>query len=137
MSTETSRRKSRNSSSLTIGSALNGNSSCASSSTSDSRASSSVIEDIEKQLAYLQWRKQRNERAIKDTLESTRILKSKDLQKLSAEAQDFSRKCDFFDGELSKPLTLKQYQVNSLANIRLRSPARTPCSPTRSLRPAK
>ena len=137
MSTVAFGRKNRNSCPPTRGSALNGDSSFVSSSTSDSRISSSMIEDIEKQLAYLQWRKQRNERAIKDSLESTRLLKNKDLQKLSAEAQDFTRKWDFFERELSRPLTLNQYQVNSLANIRLRSPARAPYSPAGSLRPAK
>lgn len=137
MPTVASGRKSRNSSSPTRGNALIGDSSFMSRSTVSGRLSWSMIEDIEKQLAYLQWRKQRNERAIKDTLESTRLLKNKDLQKLSAEAHDFSRKRDFFERELYKPLTLKQYQVNSLATIRLRSPARVPCSPTKSLHPAK
>jgi hypothetical protein len=86
--------------------------------------SSTRVENIEKQLAYLQWRKKRNERAIRDKLEATKILKQKDLFMTSTSADRLAWKNNAVAMESSKALSLSDEQISILTTIRERSPGR-------------
>ena len=71
------------------------------------------ISDIEKQLAYLQWAKLRNERAIKQSLENSKIAKEKDtIMKVLSETAPMknSWRADVLNDEFTKPLQLTNEQ---------------------------
>lgn len=87
------------------------------------------IQEIEQQLAYLQWRKRRNERAIKDTLEATKLMKQKDIFMTTMSGGTAAWKNEVIADEGMKPLTLTEEQIKTLTNIRVRSPQRIPWSP--------
>ena len=89
----------------------------------------SRIQDIEQQLAYLQWRKRRNERAIRDTLEATKLMKQKDIFMNAMSGGKAAWRNDVAAEEETKPLALTDEQVAVLTNIRVRSPGRVPWSP--------
>jgi hypothetical protein len=85
----------------------------------------STVESIEQQLAYLSWRKIRNERAIRD------IVIAKSLkQKSSNKIIPTTTTKNILEEEASKSLVLTAEQISVLTNIRLRSPNRDPWSPS-------
>lgn len=84
----------------------------------------STVESIEQQLAYLSWRKIRNERAIRDIV-IAKSLKQKSSNKIIPTTDTKN----ILEEEASKSLVLTAEQISVLTNIRLRSPNRDPWSP--------
>ena len=73
------------------------------------------INDIEQQIAQLRWRRMQNERAIKDSLESTRVLKQKDTI-LGLTGDQYNDKALWMSSvvkdELSRPLVVTDEELN-------------------------
>ena len=74
--------------------------------------SESRMKDIEQQLAFLQWSKLRNERAIKSSLEFERTKKERDtFMKVKIDASDRKQwKGAVINDELTKPLEFNDHQ---------------------------
>jgi hypothetical protein len=72
------------------------------------------VQELEQQLAYLQWSKLRNERAIREAIESSKVLKQGDqfLRAVSENSPDKkSWKATVLQDELNKPLKLTDEQL--------------------------
>jgi hypothetical protein len=86
------------------------------------------VESIEQQLAYLSWRKTRNERAIRD------IIIAKSSKSSNKIIPTMTTRKSILEEEASKSLVLTPEQISALTNIRLRSPDRNPWSPSNTNR---
>ena len=72
------------------------------------------VQELEQQLAYLQWSKLRNERAIREAIEGSKVLKQGDqfLRAVSENSPDKkSWKATVLQDELNKPLKLTNEQL--------------------------
>ena len=72
------------------------------------------IQEIEQQLAYLQWTKLRTERAIRESIATSKIMKQGDLfmKAVSENSPDTkSGKASVLQDELNKPLKLTNEQL--------------------------
>ena len=83
----------------------------------------SRVQDIEQQLAYVQWRKRRNERAIRETLEAMKLMKQKDIFMMTISRGKSPLMSDAHTDEGIKPLTLTG-QAKAFERCTLRSPTR-------------
>ena len=73
-----------------------------------------MSKNIEQQLAHLRWKKSQNEKAIRDALESTKILKQKDLILGLSADQKVDRSSwmsQVLRDELSRPLIISDEEI--------------------------
>lgn len=75
--------------------------------------------EIEQQLAQLHWRKQQNERSIKNYLEASKVMKQKDTI-LNLTIDKFIEDAQFLksikDDEARRPLVLNDHEVLQIEN---------------------
>jgi hypothetical protein len=75
------------------------------------------VVDIEQQIAHLRWRKQQNERSIRNSLEATKVLKQKDTilgitVDQSAERSIWTN--SIIRDELSRPLIVTDAELHQI-----------------------
>ena len=92
----------------------------------------SRIQDIEQKLAYVQWRKRRNERAIREILEATKLIKEKDISMPSMTGGKATSISCMNTGGRMKSSTQTDMLKKSSAISRLKSPEKDPDSATLS-----
>lgn len=88
----------------------------------------SRIQDIEQKLAYVQWRKRRNERAIREILEVTKLMKQKDSFMASMTGGKATPISGIERDDGMKSSTVTDRHAKFSTSSRLRSPDKAPKS---------